>query len=129
MRKLILNIKVLPALVFGLTVPVLVSAVGWQPLVVCGDTVATMCNWDSLILFARNVINDLIILALPVAAIAFAWAGFQILTSGGDEGKMKKGKDVLFKVAIGFAWIVGAYVLVQFIIKTFVDARYFTNLL
>lgn len=129
MRKLILKIQILPALVFSLATPLVAGAVGWEPLVVCGDSVATMCKWDDLIIFARNFINDLVILALPVAAIAFAWAGFMILTSGGDEGKMKTGRGVLIKVAIGFAWIVGAYVIVQFIIKTFVDARYFTNLL
>lgn len=127
--KFITKTKIFSALALIFAIPSLANAaVGWQPLVVCGYD-NNPCKWTHIILFANNFINDLILLALPVAAIAFAWAGFLILTSGGDESKMKTGKSVLIKVAIGFAWIIGAFVLISFIMKTFVTLPSAFNLL
>jgi hypothetical protein len=127
--KKILKVNYLPALLSSFLFPLFASAaVGWQSLIVCGAT-NHPCKFVDLITLVKNFINDLVILALPAAAIAFAWAGFLILTSGGDQGKLKTGKGILIKVAIGFAWIIGAYVLVTFIMNTFVDVSNATNLL
>lgn len=101
----------------------------WKDLIVCDGTTAKPCNFSSLIEFVQNLINDLIVISIPIVAIAFAWAGFLILTSGGDPGKLKTGKGIMIKVGIGFAWIIGAYVVVSFIIKTFVDPKGVTQLL
>ncbi len=99
---------------------------GWKDLIVCSGS---DCNFNSVILFINNLINDLILISFPVAAVAFAWAGFTILTSGGSEEKKNRGKSILIKVAIGYAIIIGAYVVVTFITKTFLNADYYVNLL
>ncbi len=115
--------------------PVLASAQIYrlEPLVVCGykDMPAQdqQCKFPHLILFVKNLIKDLVLIAFPLTAVTFAWAGFLILTSGGDKGKLEKGRGMLIKVGIGFAWIVGAYILVTFIINTFVKSGSIVNLL
>lgn len=98
------------------------------PLVVCGYDNHS-CQFQDLIVFVNNFIHDLIILAIPFATIAFAWAGFLILTSAGDTSKMKRGRGVLIKVAIGFIIILAAYTVVSFITKTFVKLPSQFNLL
>lgn len=79
-----------------------------------------LCHYSNLVEFANTAIDFIIKLALVVAPISFAWAGFIILTSGGDEGKLKKGKEILIKVGIGFAVILASYLFISFIMNTFV---------
>ena len=56
---------------------------------------------------ADTAIQDLVgtlFLYLGLLAVLYGlWGGFQILTAGGDEDKVKKGKTILVQVAI---WIV-----------------------
>ncbi len=80
-----------------------------------------LCHYSNLIEFANTAIDFIIKLALVVTPISFAYAGFIILTSGGDEGKLKKGKEILIKVGIGFAVILASYLFISFIMNTFVD--------
>lgn len=84
---------------------------GWKPLIVC-DGVEVPCTFPKLIELAQNLITNLIILSTLLAVIAFAYAGFLLITSGGSEAKASKAKDVALKVLIGFMWILVAWLLV-----------------
>ena len=84
----------------------------WQPLVGDGVCNGPDCTFASLITLVKNLITDLITLSTFLAAIAFAYAGFLMLTSGGSESAKTKAKDVFMKVLIGYLWILGAWLLV-----------------
>ncbi|MBP9780089.1 hypothetical protein KBD33_05720 [Candidatus Gracilibacteria bacterium] len=56
-----------------------------------------------------------------VAVIMGIYAGFLMVTAGGDEEKMKKGKHILMQVAIGIVVIILSYTFVTFIISLFGD--------
>jgi len=55
---------------------------------------------------------------LYLIAVVFAlWGGFNILTAGGDEEKVKKGKTILIQAAIGLVVIFLAASIVSFVIE------------
>lgn len=83
----------------------------WRTLIVC-DGVTVKCTFELLILLAQNLINDLIVISTFLATAAFAYAGFILLTSGGNESKKNQAKEIFRKVLIGYLWILGAWLLV-----------------
>lgn len=71
---------------------------------------------------AIELINDVIdfifkYLVLPLAAIMFAYAGFELVTSGGSTEKKSKAKSIITNVAIGLILAAGAYVIVQTVLS------------
>lgn len=77
-----------------------------------GDT----CTWAHLMGLLRDVINFLIIIALPISAIVFAFGGFKILTSGENAGARSEAKRMMGKVAIGLVLMLSAGLIVNTII-------------
>lgn len=70
---------------------------------------------------ADQTIQDLIgnaIAFLYILAVVYAlWGGFNILTAGGDEEKVKKGKTVLIQAGIGLVVIFLASSIVRWILN------------
>jgi hypothetical protein len=88
-------------------------------LIPCGTKAnPAPCSWNKLITLINNVINFVLFtLALPIAAIMFAYAGIMLLTSGGDTSKMKKAKELFVGVAIGLVVAAGAWIIVHTILS------------
>ncbi len=78
---------------------------------------AEACDFNDFLQLGKNIINYLVLLSIPLAAIAFAWAGFLYITSGGSEGKIGKAKDIFWKVMWGFIFILTAWLIVYSITK------------
>lgn len=74
------------------------------------------CGWPELMLLLKDVINFLIIIALPISAIVFAFGGFKILTSGENAGARSEAKRMMGKVAIGLVLMLSAGLIVNTII-------------
>jgi hypothetical protein len=134
-RPIFLNLIVLSLLIS----PLIVQAAG-SSLVFCNQTYdATLnggkggftvpCGWQQLIQLAQKLINYLILIAIPIAAVTFAYAGFLILSSGGNSGKVEKGKEIFMKVAIGMAWILAAWVVINTILGALLDSAKYPSLL
>jgi len=82
------------------------------------------CGFGDLITMIKNIITYLIGLSTVLAAIAFAYAGFVLLTSGGNESAKNKAKEIFRKVLIGFLWILGAWLIVYTIINVLLGSGY-----
>ena len=76
---------------------------------------AVDCDFASLMRLISNVLDFLIILSIPLATIAFAWAGFLMLTAAGSESKVSQAKEIFWKVLIGFIFVLSAWLIVRFI--------------
>ena len=85
-----------------------------KPLIVCDGP---NCKFSDLIILAQNLITDLVIISTFLATAAFAYAGFLLLTSGGNESSKNRAKEIFRKVLIGYLWILGAWLLVYTITK------------
>ncbi len=83
---------------------------GTTRLVPCTDK----CGWNDFITLVNNVINFILIdLAVPFAAIMFAYAGGLLMFSGGEVSKREQAKKIIINVAIGLAVIAGAWIIVH----------------
>lgn len=79
-----------------------------------GGNIVNPCNFDyAIMMFNKLVGFALFKLFVPLAAIMFCYAGFLLLFSGGDTGKLKKAKGIFLNVFIGLLWAVGAWLVIH----------------
>jgi len=86
-----------------------------------GDQAATACGLCQLGQLAQNVLNAGIYIAVFLSALLFAWAGWNYITAGGDSGKAGEARKVFWNVGVGLVIILGAWLIVDLIIKVLVD--------
>ncbi len=104
-----------------------------KKLIPCG-TVAnnTPCDgangWGFLMTLINNVVNFILFrLLVPIAAIMFVYAGFELLTAGGETSKLTKAKKIFTNVVIGLIIAVAAWLIVHAVLAIvgYTDATYF----
>jgi len=92
-------------------------------LIPCGTTAnPTPCGgssgWNQLMQLINNVVNFILFrLVVPIAAIMFAYAGFELLTAGGEVSKMSKAKKIFMNVAIGLIIAAAAWLIVHTVLQ------------
>jgi len=96
---------------------------GWQELIVC-DPVVSECGFNELIQLAQNLVTDLILISSLLAGAVFAYAGLKLMVSGGNESVMKDAKGMLWKVLVGYLWILGAWLLIYTISSVLLDSGF-----
>ncbi|OHA86681.1 MAG: hypothetical protein A3A96_01395 [Candidatus Zambryskibacteria bacterium RIFCSPLOWO2_01_FULL_39_39] len=104
-----IDILLLFLILFILIIPVFVSA---QIIPNCSPN----CGYQDLLKLVNNIINWIIMIAVPVAAGVFAWAGFKLMTTGIADEK-SAAKEMIWKVFIGLVFILAAWIIVGTIIK------------
>ncbi len=91
-----------------------------QGLVPCGNEGQRQCTYKDLFTLADKVINFLLFkIAIPLAVLMVIWGGINILTSAGNEGKVKRGREIITGTFVGIAIAFGAWLIVETIIKVF----------
>lgn len=106
-----------------LMLPILVSAQGIPKQIVptkygC-DQPGGCQSICAIVDLAQNVLNFGIFIAVVLSAFLFAYAGWSMLTSGGNSEIYAKGKRVFGNVLIGLILILGGYIIVDTLLKTF----------
>lgn len=107
-----------------------VSFAAWTPgtpLVPCDNTptvtgtsvtYAHPCNFNALMTMVNTVISFILFgMAIPIAAIMFVYAGFELVTSGGSTEKRGIAKKVFTHAVIGIVLAVAAWVIVNTILS------------
>ena len=85
-------------------------------LVPCGNEGQEPCDFNSFLLLIHNGIKFLLFdLAVPIAAIMFAYAGVLLVTTGSSEGKTKA-KNIFTNTVIGLAVAAGAWLIINTIL-------------
>ncbi len=90
-------------------------------LIPCGSAddpgAAEDCGFNYFITLVQTIINFLLfVIAMPLAAIAFAYAGWLYMSAAGDEGKVKKAHEIFLNVVIGFVIALAGWLIVNTII-------------
>lgn len=96
-------------------------AVHAQGLVTCGNSTSSFCTWSDLVggsgsLVARVTNFALFGFAVPLAVAFFIWGGIKMITSGGNEGRFKEGKEVITGVLWGLLIAFGAWIIINTVI-------------
>ncbi len=79
------------------------------PLLPCRGT---ECTVQDFITFVRNIITTLLEIAIPLAVIFIVYGAFVIMTAGGSEEKVKKGKTVIISSVIGLTIALASWLIV-----------------
>ena len=73
-------------------------------------------TWETADIAVQNLISTAATFLAIVAVIYALYGGFNILTAGGEEDKVKKGKTILIQALIGLVVIFLANSIVQWLI-------------
>lgn len=116
MNYLFKNLFVFSLLAAVLAVPVLTNAEIIPSN--CGDVANGQpeCGYNDLLKLINNVIDWIMMVAIPVSAGVFAWVGFKYMTTGVSDQK-SEAKKMLWKVFIGLVFILAAWLIVDTILK------------
>ena len=113
MKKTIIILSILSICVFMVT-PALADDLE-DPDPISPDSQSTSLNISNplggtsdITTLVKNIINFLIILAVPITAILIVYAGFLYITSAGNDEKVKTAQKALIWAIIGFAIILVA---------------------
>lgn len=82
-------------------------------LVPCDGSPEHPCRFTSLIDLVNRIIQYLIYLMIPLAAIVFAYAGFILITQGGSPAARETAKGMFIKVVIGLIFVLGAWLIMS----------------
>lgn len=86
-------------------------------LVSCGNPGQPECQTCHVVDLVQDVSGWLVGLLSFLAAIMFMLAGYRILTAGGNPSVMKDAKSMIVNVAIGFAIVIAAWLLIDTFMK------------
>ena len=79
----------------------------------------TACGFNDFMTLINNIINFILYgMAIPVAAIMFAYAGFLLVTAGGEAaGARTKAKTIFTNAVIGLVLAVACWLIVKLILS------------
>ena len=117
MKKLLISIFIL----LVLTTPVL----SFAAIVPCTNTpdaagkITDPCDFNAFMELINNVIDFMLLnLALPIAAIMFAYAGFLMVTAGESASEARtKAKGIFGNVVMGLVIALACWIIVHSILK------------
>ena len=83
-------------------------------LVPCTNSATDPCDFNAFMRLINNIINFILkYMAVPIAALGFTYAGFELVTSGGSTEKRGVAKKVFTNTALGLACVAGAWLIVK----------------
>ena len=71
------------------------------------------CGFNDIVQLGINIVDFLVGFSILLAVIGFIVAGFKIMTAGPDPGQMSDGKKLLRNIAIGFFFVLAAWLIVN----------------
>lgn len=74
---------------------------------------ANPIQYDNIPDVIRQLIKIVFVIGIPLVALAIIYAGFMLVTAGGNQDKIKKGKQALLAAVIGGAILLGAWVIAE----------------
>ena len=83
-----------------------------------GKIVSSAPAYGCVLQIIQNIIRFAITLGIVLATLALVYAGFVWMTSRGNPEKISRGRTMLLNVFIGLAVLLGAWLLVDFVMKT-----------
>lgn len=82
------------------------------------------CGLTDLVILIKNVINAIIIIAIPFMTIILTWVGVLILTAQGNVSRIERAKKIAMNTAIGFVFILTAWLIVHTITAYFLEDEF-----
>ena len=104
-------------------------------LVQCGTEkdregkITNPCTPCDLVVLANKIITFLFTMIIaPLVALGILASGIVLLTAGGSESQLAKGKSMLWNILIGFFIAVSAWVIINTILGSIVKQEFYNTL-
>ncbi|NCN94766.1 hypothetical protein GW888_00865 [Candidatus Wolfebacteria bacterium] len=94
---------------------IILNAAGLVP---CGTSETPACNWCYFGALASNIIDFMMYLVFPLAAVMIVVGGIFIMTSGGSSARFSKGKEIITAAVIGILIALLSWIIIDTIIQT-----------
>lgn len=91
-------------------------------LVPCGGPGETACEFCHVVSLMDNVVTWLVAVLGTITAILFIVSGMRLVTSGGNPAAKQSAKSMMVNAAIGFAIVLAAWLIIDFVMKSLVDS-------
>ena len=82
------------------------------------------CDFNALMTLINRVINFILYVSIPLAAISFSYAGYLYLSAAGNTSKIEEAHKIFGKVLIGFVFILSAWLIVYAITNSLLDSDF-----
>lgn len=125
-RRIALNIVTLSALLAPLAAGAAFPGDGSTGILPNCGRGGVECGFEHLIQLLRNIMNWLIIMSVPLAALSFAYAGWLYISAGGNSGQVSKAHGIFTNVAIGFSIVLAAWLIVYAVAKALLKDSFLT---
>ncbi len=77
------------------------------------------CGFPEAMLLVKNIIEFLLfVIATPLAALIISYAGFLMITAGGNSEKVTKAKSIIKNIVFGYIVALAAWIIVSTIFST-----------
>lgn len=88
-------------------------------LITC-DGITVPCTFEKLLLMVNKIIRFLIfVIGVPIVVLSFAYAGFVLVTSGGNPSKKEEAKGIIGKAVTGLIILLAAWLIVKTVLLVF----------
>ena len=86
---------------------------------------AEQCDFTDLMKLVQNALNFIIYqLATPIAVLMFAFAGFKLVTSGGDPKAESTARKIFTNTLIGYAVMLSSFLIIKLVFSFFFDQSF-----
>lgn len=100
------------------------AAIARADITILGGTIPCTTGWDCTlcagVTVMQFIINAAIIIALPVAAVMFTWAGALLMVSAANPEGRKKAIGIFKTVGIGFFFVLCGWIIVDTLLRVVV---------
>ncbi|MDD5068848.1 MAG: pilin [Candidatus Pacebacteria bacterium] len=87
------------------------------------------CGYNAFLQLVSNIIQFLLYIAIPIAAVSFFFAGFLYLTAGGNPGKIEEAHHIFWSALVGIIIMLAAWLIINTILTALVEKGSGFNLL
>ncbi len=113
-------------LIVAVLLPMAADARGLVP---CGGKGEPVCDAGQFFQLMDKVIQYLLFIAIPISALAFAYAGWLYMTAGGDSGNVGRAKDMFWSIFWGFFWMLSGFLVIYTILNFLTGDSEYTKFL
>ncbi|MFH1188994.1 MAG: hypothetical protein V1652_04100 [bacterium] len=94
----------------------LITTVYAEGLIPCSGSACTMSDLYQL---GYNIINFGLDFAALIAVVVLLWGGILILTAGGSEARVSKGRSAITAAVVGLMIVLGSWIMINTFISVF----------
>lgn len=98
---------------------------GFQ-LVPC-DGVVVPCDFNALMKLLNRVMNFILYMSIPLAAISISYAGALYIFAVGDTGKIQEAHKMFGKIIWGFVFVLAGWLIVYSIMSMLLGANFMNS--